>query len=274
MTRFATATERHPHERVPTPEPSPQRPPPPPVRASQDDGISLQTLAFASVGSATAALITSQFWSDGTVLSAAFTPVIVSLVSEGLKRPAKRISEVRTARRSSAPGSPRPAPSGGRTGAPANVRIAEPPPYRRIYRRVRPRLKPALITGAAAFLIAAVILTVPQLVGGQPLEKTTYFAPSASGESSSEDSLDGGGSEDGDGRAGERDRGAEQPRTEDSPERPSAPTDRPASPADRQAPPTATPRQGQSQQQGQSQGTSPSSPGSSKTAPAPSTGAP
>src|SRR4051794_25895494 len=63
--------------------------------------LSLRTLAIASLASASAAIVTSQFWAGGTPIAAAVTPVIVALVSEMLHRPteaiARRITSERTA---------------------------------------------------------------------------------------------------------------------------------------------------------------------------------
>ena len=54
--------------------------------------LSIRTLAIASLASATAAVLTSQFWAGGTPIAAAVTPVIVALVSEMLHRPSERIA--------------------------------------------------------------------------------------------------------------------------------------------------------------------------------------
>ena len=55
--------------------------------------FNVRTLVFASIGSAAAAVITSQFWVAGTPIAAAMTPVIVALVSEMLHRPTEKIAE-------------------------------------------------------------------------------------------------------------------------------------------------------------------------------------
>src|SRR5436190_13566 len=63
--------------------------------------LNLRTLAIASIASATAAVVTSQFWAGGTPIAAAVTPVIVALVSEMLHKPteviARRITSERPA---------------------------------------------------------------------------------------------------------------------------------------------------------------------------------
>src|SRR3954464_14943164 len=51
------------------------------------EGLSLQTLVIAAAASAAAAVIVSHLWKDGTVIAAAMTPVIVTLVKEALARP-------------------------------------------------------------------------------------------------------------------------------------------------------------------------------------------
>jgi hypothetical protein len=50
-------------------------------------GLSATTLAIASLSSLAAALIVHKFWQAGAFVGAAVTPVIVALVSEGLRRP-------------------------------------------------------------------------------------------------------------------------------------------------------------------------------------------
>jgi hypothetical protein len=60
--------------------------------------FNIRTLAIASVASATAAVVTSQFWVQGTWMAAAMTPVIVALVSEMLHKPTAVIAEKVTSR--------------------------------------------------------------------------------------------------------------------------------------------------------------------------------
>ena len=59
--------------------------------------LSVRTLVIASVASAVAAVLTSLFWTRGTPIAAALTPVIVALVSELLHRPADVLSQRFTA---------------------------------------------------------------------------------------------------------------------------------------------------------------------------------
>jgi hypothetical protein len=60
--------------------------------------LNIGTLVIASIASAAAAVVTSQFWIQGTWMAAAVTPVIVALVSELLHRPAGAIAERVTSR--------------------------------------------------------------------------------------------------------------------------------------------------------------------------------
>jgi hypothetical protein len=52
----------------------------------------MRTLVIASAASATAALVTSRLWIAGTWIAAAMTPVLVTLISELLRRPTERIA--------------------------------------------------------------------------------------------------------------------------------------------------------------------------------------
>ncbi len=139
-------------------------------------GLSIKTLLFAALGSATAAVVTSAFWPKGSILSAALTPVIVALVSELLRHPTDRIAGVAT-------GS-----TGGRRSARrrAGGVSVEERPYR-VYggRRNGPRIRLALVlaTGGLAFVIAVVVLTVPErLFGGAVAnDRPTTIFPSSPG---------------------------------------------------------------------------------------------
>ncbi len=166
-------------------------------------GISVKTLVIASISSAAAALLTSLFWESGTVFSAAVTPVLVTLLGQALAKPAEAVSRVRPTRFVSsaaasrtpvgtpagrgADGAPerearpsgnggdpraagRPSASGQTAGGPAGggaPRAAGG--YRRYGRRWRPDYRVALVTAGVAFLIAASVLTVPELLFGQSI---------------------------------------------------------------------------------------------------------
>jgi hypothetical protein len=128
--------------------------------ARKDDnggGLSLQTLAIASLSSLAAALFIHKFWQAGAILGAAVTPVIVALVSEGLRRPVEVVTT--------------------RTGRTRDQTAVNPPPVVTqredkfgIWEEQRSRrplhLKLALATGLVAFAIAAFFLTGAELVLG------------------------------------------------------------------------------------------------------------
>lgn len=160
------------------------------TQPKQRDGVSLQTLIVAAVASAVAAIVTSTFWKNGTVLTAAITPVIVAVTKEVLARPLESdlvqrpVSRIKTARtapqeaqreqaaregerrrpaRSFEDEVIRPGSLDDRAGAPG----AGSSPVRTYGRsRGRRHLKVAVMTGIAAFAIAAVVLTVPELIFG------------------------------------------------------------------------------------------------------------
>jgi cell division septation protein DedD len=147
-------------------------------------GISIQTLVISALAAVAAAVVVPMIWERGTLIATAMTPVIVALVSEALSRPADRITAAtKTVRRSATGAAVRdpdfdPLPPGERADA---VRDDDPfglrsrPP-------VRHHWKLALATGAAAFAIAVVALTMSELVLGGPATKeggsTTFFSGS------------------------------------------------------------------------------------------------
>ena len=128
--------------------------------STQDNGggLSLQTLLIASLSSLAAALFIHKFWQAGAILGAAVTPVIVALVSEGLRKPAERIT--------------------ARTGRTRDLPAVNPPPvvdpprddrfgiWEQQKRRRPLHVKLAVATGVVAFLLAAVVLTGAELVLG------------------------------------------------------------------------------------------------------------
>lgn len=170
--------------------------------------LSVRTLAIASLASATAAVIVSQFWQGGTPIAAAVTPVLVALISEMLHKPTAKIAERVTVDRAalrpraSDPGpeearrtmpvEPAPAPPGEerRASGPGDVRVYRSAPK-------RPRVSPRLIavTGALAFVIAVAALTLPELIAGQSLGNsgrgTTIFAGKKKSGSDGNDNRDG-----------------------------------------------------------------------------------
>jgi hypothetical protein len=183
----------------------------------QRDSLSLTTLFIAAIASGAAAIVTSHFWKGGTIMTAALTPVIVALVKEGLqrpiqsdlvRRPVQRLAESRTVRQA-----PEYARAGGRSRFDEPERDAAPaPPFAetqahgpgngngdgngsmspvRTYGGRPARrwhLRAAIVTGVIAFAIAAIVLTVPELVFGGSVAgkgRTTFFSTHRSARSSS-----------------------------------------------------------------------------------------
>ncbi|MEX2412102.1 MAG: hypothetical protein WD399_00420 [Thermoleophilaceae bacterium] len=130
--------------------------------------LDIRTLAIASVASATAAALTSQFWIKGTPIAAAVTPVVVALISEMLHRPTERIAQRLTAdtgaspRTADEPAPPRQPPAGPADAAAGAAGGGGG-------RRRRVAIGAALATGALAFATAALALSVPELITGQSL---------------------------------------------------------------------------------------------------------
>lgn len=164
-----------------------QGPPPPPR-----EGLDLATLFISAIASAAAAYTTSKIWAPGTLVSAAFTPVIVALVKEGLRKPTEVITNVVPTVTPSkwtragaddpglvaelepvdvTPSPDAPPPIVAPTGATSEVKV-----YSTRGRRLRWRL--AVITGLLGFGIAVLAFTVPELIAGESLggsHKTTIF---------------------------------------------------------------------------------------------------
>jgi hypothetical protein len=146
-------------------------------------GISIQTLVISAAAAVAAAVIVPLIWERGTLIATAMTPVIVALVSEGLRKPAEKITAVtpRVTRRSATGAAVRdpdfdPLPPDEREQV-----VREDDPFGL---RERPAFhrhwKLALATGAAAFAIAVAGLTVSELVLGGPASgdngRTTFFS--------------------------------------------------------------------------------------------------
>ena len=150
--------------------------------------LNIRTLVIASVASAIAAVVTSQFWIAGTPIAAAVTPVIVALVSELLHRPTERIAERFTAETDALPADAMGAgpPPRDPQRAPAPARDLPPPPEERgvsMYRSAPRRRLPVrtiAVTAVLAFVIGAAVLTLPELLTGQSIGKgdgkTSIFA--------------------------------------------------------------------------------------------------
>jgi len=149
---------------------------------SSGGGIDLPTLITTAVASAAAAYVTSQIWAPGTLAAAAFTPVLVALLKEMLAKPAEVVTRavpVRgVVRSASSAGEPVEEPR--ETPEAIEERIAQlgeaPGASRPGHRRA---WQAAVVTGLLGFLVAAVIITVPELVAGSSASgggrDTTFF---------------------------------------------------------------------------------------------------
>jgi hypothetical protein len=106
-----------------------------------------------------AAVLTRELFDSGVVASAAITPVVVALVSDSLYL-AARSGRDQPAEPDAAPGTGSPPPT------PA-------PPRRRL------PILGAILIGLLAFVIAVLVLTVPEAVSGKSItggdEQTTFF---------------------------------------------------------------------------------------------------
>jgi hypothetical protein len=161
------------------------------TESKQQSALSITTLVIASCSSLVAAAVVSRVWGGGTLVGAAVTPVIVALVSEGLKKPATVIGTVRETRTSARRYDPvAEGRRGVREGDLAMASRTRPAPERErsIHRAGRgaPRrpLILAVVTGLVAFAIAAVLLTSSDLVLGRSVtgtgQRTTLFSGSSS----------------------------------------------------------------------------------------------
>jgi hypothetical protein len=147
---------------------------PPRTREREEERrLNVRTLAIASAASASAAVLTSRLWIAGTWIAAAVTPVIVAIVSELLHRPSERIARVITADRpalrldeTQEPPAPTTHPDPDAPGTEAPVRV-----YRQPVRPARRRFAFGVVaaTAAIALAIAAVVVTVPELIAGQSI---------------------------------------------------------------------------------------------------------
>ena len=150
-------------------------------KTSSGGGVDLQTLVITAVASACAAYVTSEVWAPGTLASAAITPVIVALVKEALAKPADVVTRavpvrgvVRSAGRPDEPYDP------VQPFEPEDERVAQ---HGEIAgsSHVTPRRawKVAVLTGLLGFLVAAVIITVPEFLAGSSASggdrQTTFF---------------------------------------------------------------------------------------------------
>jgi hypothetical protein len=156
----------------------------------QSGGLSVTTLLIASGSAAAAAVIVPLFWERGSLVAAAITPIIVTLTSEALKKPVEKVQTVGVWRKT--PQGTAVRQPGGRdfeVHDPEEERLevdptqTEDPFGLREPERggffTRRRVVLALVTGALAFAIAAVVVTASELaIFGDSVsrqQRTTFF---------------------------------------------------------------------------------------------------
>ena len=175
-----------------------QGPPQPAPRESS--GIELTTLFLSAIASASAAYVTSKIWAQGTLLSAAMSPVIVALVKEGLRKPTEVVANVATVaapsrwtRTSADDAGLVPDPTAVRPPRDPDAPVADPdaphvllPPvvatdahsavsvYSTRANRLRWRL--AVLTGLLGFVICVLVFTVPELISGKSIGRSSGHA--------------------------------------------------------------------------------------------------
>src|SRR5688500_16956909 len=134
-------------------------------RQDNGGGLSVTTLAIASASSLAAALVVHKFWQGGAILGAAVTPVIVAIVSEGLRKPVDAVKSRTTV--NPPPVSPDPyaqaRPSGAEREDPFGIWEDQRAPRRG---RRKLHIGVAIATGLLAFLLAAFFVTGAELVLG------------------------------------------------------------------------------------------------------------
>ncbi|MFP5362609.1 MAG: hypothetical protein ACLGI5_07750 [Thermoleophilia bacterium] len=154
-----------------------------------------------AAASATAAYVCSKIWAPGTLGAAATTPVLIALLKEAYAKPADvvtRVVPVRGVVRSTAPGGDEPydpvRPEPVQPAASVAGRVPQPGEVQgRSRGRAGHAWKMAVVTGLLGFLIAAVIITVPEFITGSSAaggDRQTTFFGGDSGSSDSEESQD------------------------------------------------------------------------------------
>jgi hypothetical protein len=139
--------------------------------------IDLPTLVVTALASAVAAYVTSKIWAAGTLAAAAFTPVLVALLKEAFAKPVEVVTRavpVRGVVRSSGGPEDHELPAAGSLSRDAGdtpeaieariAQLGEAPGSSRPGRRRAWQV--AVVTGLLGFLVAAVIITVPELIAG------------------------------------------------------------------------------------------------------------
>ena len=151
--------------------------------SSSGGGVDLSTLVVTALASALAAYVTSQIWAAGTLAAAAFTPVLVALLKEMLVKPVEVVTRavpvrgvVRSTSSADASEDVRDTPKAIEERI---AQLGEAPGTSRPGRRRR-NWQIAVVTGLLGFLIAAVIITVPELIAGNSVagggRDTTFFS--------------------------------------------------------------------------------------------------
>jgi hypothetical protein len=153
-------------------------------------GLSIKTLLIAGAASATAAFVVPKFWEPGTVFAAAMTPVIVTVVSELLKRPVETVSAVTTRKTTGGavlidPPPEEPFDPLAPISAEELEAVPETTTQRAVHKRrpLTPRQwKLALVTGLVAFACAVFVVTATELLAGEQVgggdNSTTFFSGS------------------------------------------------------------------------------------------------
>jgi hypothetical protein len=156
---------------------------PPRTAREEERRLNLRTLVIASAASATAALVTSRLWIAGTWIAAAMTPVLVTLLSELLRRPTERIARSLTTEPEALPDPEAPARRVAERLRDVDVPRPDPEAPVRVYRSESTRRPPTgrkrriaygavLGTAALAFVIGGLALTVPELIAGSSFGKS------------------------------------------------------------------------------------------------------
>ena len=140
--------------------------------------MDLPTLAITAAASASAAYVCSKIWAPGTLGAAAMMPVLVALLKEALAKPTYAVARavpvrgvVRSATAANEPAAPPPL-AGERVPQQGEIAGSSRAGPRHAWRM-------AIVTGLLGFMIAAVIVTVPEFVAGGSASgadrQTTFF---------------------------------------------------------------------------------------------------
>ncbi len=132
-------------------------------------GVDTKTLFVTAVASAIAAYACSKLWAPGTLVAAAFTPVVVAILKDVVSRSTDVVTRAVPVRGivRNAPPEPLDEPAATAVQPPQQDRVAQAGeiPDGSGGRHSR-GLRVAIVTGLLGFVVAAVVLTVPELVAG------------------------------------------------------------------------------------------------------------